>query len=110
MNPRERGRPAHPFSGRQFTSFRVNDADGRIVKHSADDWRRKALFYMTEDDQTKGFTARERERLDDVQGSISMSLADLLMAIGRECAPLFKEPIRSIEHGDLPYGEDGLPR
>jgi antitoxin VapB len=30
--------------------------------------------------------------------------------MGRECAPLFVEPYRSIEHGDLLYDEKGLPR
>jgi len=33
-----------------------------------------------------------------------------LASIGEECAPLFKEPYRSIEHGDLLYDEKGLPK
>ena len=37
-------------------------------------------------------------------------LAERLLAIGRETAPLFKPPWDSIEHGDLLYDEKGLPK
>ncbi len=38
------------------------------------------------------------------------TLADRLSAIGRAAAPEWCEPFRSTEHGDLLYGEDGLPK
>ena len=37
------------------------------------------------------------------------SLSARLLAIAREAAPLWREPWRSTEHGELLYGEDGLP-
>jgi len=39
-----------------------------------------------------------------------VGLSSLLLAIGKESAPLFKEPYRSTDHADLLYGEDGLPK
>jgi hypothetical protein len=36
--------------------------------------------------------------------------AERLLEIGRAAAPEWREPWRSTEHGDLLYGEDGLPR
>ena len=38
------------------------------------------------------------------------TLAEQLLEIGRAAAPDWREPWRSTEHGDLLYGEDGLPR
>jgi len=38
------------------------------------------------------------------------SLADRLLAIGRAAMPEWREPWRSTEHGEILYGEDGLPR
>jgi hypothetical protein len=40
-----------------------------------------------------------------VQG---LSLADRLLAIGRDCAARLKEPFRSADHGDLLYDADYL--
>ena len=40
----------------------------------------------------------------------SVSLADRLLAIGKDCAAHLKEPFRSSEHGDLLYDQGGLPR
>jgi hypothetical protein len=37
-------------------------------------------------------------------------LAERLLEIGRECAAHFKEPYRSIDHGDLLYDKNGLPK
>jgi len=39
-----------------------------------------------------------------------VGLSGLLLAIGKESAPLFKEPYRSTDHGDLLYDEKGLPK
>jgi antitoxin VapB len=39
-----------------------------------------------------------------------LSLADRLLAIGRDCAARLKEPFRSVDPGDLLYDERGLPR
>ena len=56
---------------------------------------------------------------DAVKGAVQERLARLerrgelarrLLDIGRETAPLFKEPYRSMEHGDLLYDEQGMPK
>jgi antitoxin VapB len=47
----------------------------------------------------------ERVREKDVKGN-----AERLMKIAWECAPLWKEPYKSIDHGDLLYDEKGLPK
>jgi antitoxin VapB len=39
-----------------------------------------------------------------------VGLSSLLLAIGKECAPLFKEPYCSTDHGDLLYNDKGLPK
>jgi len=51
-----------------------------------------------------------RERLDRVRRERNGSLADRLLAIGKDCAARLKEPFRSIDHGDLLYDERGRPR
>ena len=43
-------------------------------------------------------------------GAPTPRLADRLVAIGADCAAHLKEPFRSVDHSDLLYGPDGLPR
>ena len=50
------------------------------------------------------------ERLERVRRDKKGNLAERLLKIGRECAPLWKEPYRSMDHGDLLYDEKGLPK
>jgi hypothetical protein len=42
-----------------------------------------------------------RNRLDRVRRVQHTGMAECLLKIGKECAPLWKEPLRLIEHGDL---------
>ena len=51
-----------------------------------------------------------RERLERVRREQGKSLAEQLIEIGKQCAAQIKEPYRSIDHGDLLYDEQGLPR
>jgi antitoxin VapB len=51
-----------------------------------------------------------RERLERVHDTKKDSLAERLLEIGRECAPLWKEPYRSADHGELLYDEKGWPK
>jgi len=51
-----------------------------------------------------------QERLTRLERQRKGGLAEHLLNIGRETAPLFKEPYRSMEHGDLLYDEMGLPK
>ncbi|HYA17259.1 MAG TPA: type II toxin-antitoxin system VapB family antitoxin [Bryobacteraceae bacterium] len=72
----------------------------------------RKLAALTGETMTAAVTEAVRERLERVrdQQSPSGGMAQRLMAIGRDCAARIKEPWRSVDHGDLLYGEDGLPR
>ena len=67
------------------------------------------LAALTGETQTMAVTIAVRERLDRVRHLREASLADRLVAIGRDTAPRLREPVRSVDHGDLLYDERGLP-
>lgn len=70
----------------------------------------RELAQLTGESQTKAVAVAIRERLDRLHAAGRPSLADRLVAIGKDTAPRLKEPYRTDEHGDLLYDEQGLPR
>jgi len=68
------------------------------------------LSNLTGLSQTAAVTEAVQERLTLVRKKSRQGLAKRLMAIAEDSAPRFKGQFRTIEHGDLLYGEDGLPR
>lgn len=68
------------------------------------------LAALTGETLTAAITTALRERLDRLRRAHETTLAERLLAIGKDCAPRLKEPFRSIEHGDLLYDDRGLPR
>jgi antitoxin VapB len=68
------------------------------------------LAALTGESMAAAVTEALREKLDRLRRERGGSLSGRLLAIGKDCAAHLKEPYRSIEHGDLLYGEDGLPR
>jgi antitoxin VapB len=70
----------------------------------------RKLAKMTGESMTEAVTQAVRERLDRMRRNRSVSLADRLLAIGKDCAAHLKEPFRSADHGDLLYDQRGLPR
>lgn len=48
-----------------------------------------------------------RERLERLQGE---RVSERLLAIGRDCAKRLPASVRTVDHGELLYGDDGLPR
>ena len=68
------------------------------------------LSKLTGESPTAAITNAVRERLTRLQQDEKQGLAERLLAIGKDCAAHCKEPYRSIDHADLLYGEDGLPR
>jgi len=68
------------------------------------------LASLTGETMAAAVTEALRERLDRVRKERETSLADRLLAIGRECAAHLKEPYKSIDPADLLYDERGLPR
>jgi len=65
---------------------------------------------LTGESLTKAIMQALRERLERLQHPANSNLSDRLLAIGKDCAPRLKEPFRSMEHGELLYDENGLPR
>lgn len=68
------------------------------------------LAKLTGESMTVAVTTAIRERLDRVRRKRAPDLAERLLAIGKDCAGRLKGPVRSIDHGDFLYDEDGLPR
>lgn len=68
------------------------------------------LARLTGESMTVAVREAVRERLERLRGERKGSLADRLVAIGRDCAARLKEPYRSADHGELLYDERGLPR
>jgi antitoxin VapB len=70
----------------------------------------RELTKLTGESVTGAVTVALRERLGRVRQERDTSLADRLVAIGKECATHLKAPYRSAEHGELLYDDRGLPR
>jgi len=68
------------------------------------------LAKLTGESMTAAVTEAVRERLERIKRERGPSLADRLLAIGKDCAGRLKEPYRSSDHADLLYDERGLPR
>lgn len=68
------------------------------------------LAELTGESMTQAVTEALRERLARVKRERGGDLVERLMAIARETGPLFKEPWKSMDHGDLLYDERGLPK
>ena len=68
------------------------------------------LAQLTGENMTEAITNAVRERLERAKHPKKAGVAKRLMEIGRETAPLIKEPWRSTPHGDLLYDEKGLPK
>ncbi len=70
----------------------------------------RELAHLTGESQTTAVMKAVRERLDRLHAVGPPTLADRLLAIGKNTAPRLEEPFRSAEHGDLLYDEHGLPK
>jgi antitoxin VapB len=70
----------------------------------------RELARATGESMTAAVEKAVRERLNRVRAEKGTGLAEQLLEIGRKCAPLWKEPYRSMDHGDLLYDEKGLPK
>jgi antitoxin VapB len=68
------------------------------------------LARLTGESMTAAVDKALRERLERVRKNKGGGLAERLLKIGSECAPLWKEPYRSLDHGELLYDEKGLPK
>ncbi len=70
----------------------------------------RELAQLTGESMTAAVREAVRERLDRVRRDRGLSLAQRLVAIGQDCAAHLKEEFRSVDHGELLYDDQGLPR
>ena len=68
------------------------------------------LARQTGENMTEAVTEAVRERLNRIGSQHRGGLADRLLRIGKDCAARLKEPYRSVDHADLLYDDEGLPR
>ena len=69
------------------------------------------LAEATGESLTTAVTIAVKERLERLHHkSRKTDVAERLKAIAKDAAPRFKEPWRSMDHGEFLYGDDGLPR
>jgi antitoxin VapB len=83
---------------------------GLNIKNSETHRLAAELAKLTGESMTTAVTEAVRERLDRLRREPSVSLADRLLTIGKDCAAHLKEPYRSADHGELLYDERGFPR
>jgi antitoxin VapB len=70
----------------------------------------RQLARLTGESMTAAVEKAVEERIERVRKIEKDGIAERLMKIAKECGPLWKEPYRSIDHGDLLYDEKGLPK
>ena len=83
-------------------SLNIKNAEAHVLA--------RELAALTGESMTAAVTEALRERLNRLRREQGGRLSERLLAIGKDCSARLKEPFRTIEHGDLLYGEDGLPR
>ena len=70
----------------------------------------RQLSKLTGESMSTAVTTAVKERLERVRKDPKEGLAERLLEIGRECAAHLKEPYKSIDHGELLYDENGIPK
>jgi antitoxin VapB len=68
------------------------------------------LARATGESLTTAVTVAVRERLERLEQHSVGPLSDRLLKIGRDCAAHLREPFLTVEHGELLYDEQGLPK
>ncbi len=71
----------------------------------------RELANLTGESLTQAVTIAVRERLDRIRATSDQTRirADVLLAIGRDVARRLPERVRTLDHGELLYDEQGLP-
>lgn len=70
----------------------------------------RELAESTGESRATAVTRAVREHLERVSQRRKKSKIQRILKIARKCVPLWKEPFRSVDHGDLLYDEKGLPK
>jgi len=82
------------------------------IKNEATHRQARELARLTGESMTVAVSEAIRERLERVKENAKSkkSMAERIMAIAKECGPLWKEPYRSMDIDELLYDENGLPK
>ena len=81
------------------------------IKDGQTDALARRLASTTGETITMAVRTALRERLEREQRRRGRAgLAGRLLEAGRRCADHMGQPAHSLDHGDLLYGEEGLPR
>jgi antitoxin VapB len=70
----------------------------------------RELASITGESMTVAVSEAIRERLERVRRDSKEDMVERIMKIAKECGPLWQEPYRSIDHGELLYDEKGMPK
>jgi antitoxin VapB len=68
------------------------------------------LAELTGENMTAAVTSAVKDRLVQLRNYPKPSRLERMMAISNKTAALFKEPWKSIDHGEFLYDEKGLPK
>ena len=69
----------------------------------------RELAELTGESMTTAVTVAVRERRDRILARRG-GRAQAMVELGRDCARRLPTSVRDVDHGELLYGEDGLPR
>jgi antitoxin VapB len=83
---------------------------GMNIKNPRTQELARELAKLTGESLTAAITEALEEKLARIRKEKKDDLVERWLAIIKETAPLWEEPYRSIEHGDLLYDERGLPK
>jgi antitoxin VapB len=83
---------------------------GLNIKNDEADRLAHELAAVTGESLTTAVTIAVRERLDRFKQSRQAPLSERLLEIGKDCALHLKEPFLTVDHGDLLYDDEGLPK
>ncbi|MCK0208795.1 type II toxin-antitoxin system VapB family antitoxin [Starkeya koreensis] len=83
---------------------------GLNIKNEATHAMIRELAARTGESQTAAVTEAVKEKLERLKANPRAGLAKRLMAIVDDTAPRFRAPWDTMDHADLLYDEDGLPK
>jgi antitoxin VapB len=70
----------------------------------------RELAALTGESQTAAVIESVRERLERLRSDVKRPLAERLLAIGVDCSSRLSGASRTVDHAELLYGPDGLPK
>lgn len=90
--------------------YREGSAVGLNIKNEETHRLARKLARATGETMTVAVTGAIRQRLERIRENSRSRKVERILEIGKECSNYFKEPYKSIDHGDLLYDENGLPK